>query len=69
MLVTHHLEELPESTTHALLLRDGQCVAAGPVAEVMTTELISLTFGHPIRISRHEGRWTARAAARRAPGR
>ncbi|MFJ2865528.1 ABC transporter ATP-binding protein [Kitasatospora sp. NPDC087314] len=69
VLVTHHLEELPESTTHALLLRDGGCVAAGPVAEVMTTELISVTFGHPIRISRHEGRWTARAAARRAPGR
>ncbi|MFE4358660.1 ABC transporter ATP-binding protein [Kitasatospora sp. NPDC056800] len=69
VLVTHHLEELPESTTHALLLRGGACVAAGPVDEVMTTELISETFGHPIRISRHEGRWTARAAARRTPGR
>ncbi|MFJ7911737.1 ABC transporter ATP-binding protein [Kitasatospora sp. NPDC096204] len=69
VLVTHHLEELPESTTHALLLRGGECVAAGPVDGVMTTELISETFGHPIRISRHEGRWTARAAARRAPGR
>ncbi|MGW2255916.1 ABC transporter ATP-binding protein [Kitasatospora sp. NPDC001660] len=69
VLVTHHLEELPESTTHALLLRDGECVAAGPVDEVMTTGLISATFGHPIRITRHEGRWTARAAARRTPGR
>ncbi|MFF0415400.1 ABC transporter ATP-binding protein [Kitasatospora sp. NPDC004745] len=68
VLVTHHLEELPESTTHALLLRAGECVAAGPVDEVMTTGLISETFGHPIRISRHEGRWTARAAARRVPG-
>ncbi|MER7844110.1 ATP-binding cassette domain-containing protein [Kitasatospora sp. NPDC096077] len=67
VLVTHHLEELPESTTHALLLREGECVAAGPVDEVMTTELISETFGHPIRISRHDGRWTARAAARRVP--
>ncbi|MFF3110261.1 ABC transporter ATP-binding protein [Kitasatospora sp. NPDC057904] len=68
VLVTHHLEELPETTTHALLLREGACVAAGPVDEVMTTELISATFGHPIRITRHEGRWTARAAARRTPG-
>ncbi|MFG3052758.1 ABC transporter ATP-binding protein [Kitasatospora sp. NPDC048239] len=67
VLVTHHLEELPESTTHALLLRAGECIAAGPVGEVMTTELISACFGHPIRISRHEGRWTARAAARRTP--
>ncbi|MFE7189253.1 ABC transporter ATP-binding protein [Kitasatospora sp. NPDC057541] len=67
VLVTHHLEELPESTTHALLLRGGETVAAGPVDEVMTTELVSATFGHPIRITRHEGRWTARAAARRTP--
>ncbi|WP_329493283.1 ABC transporter ATP-binding protein [Kitasatospora herbaricolor] len=66
VLVTHHLEELPESTTHALLLRDGECVAAGKVDEVITTELISDCFAHPIRITRHEGRWTARAAARRA---
>ncbi|MBD0691277.1 ABC transporter ATP-binding protein [Streptomyces sp. CBMA123] len=69
VLVTHHLEELPESTTHALLLREGECLAAGPVDEVMTTALISETFGHPIRISRREGRWTARAAARRVPER
>ncbi|MCG6493762.1 ABC transporter ATP-binding protein [Kitasatospora sp. A2-31] len=68
VLVTHHLEELPESTTHALLLREGECVAAGPVDEVMTTELVSTCFDHPIRISRHEGRWTARTAARRVPG-
>ncbi|KOV37252.1 ABC transporter ATPase [Streptomyces sp. XY431] len=67
VLVTHHLEELPESTTHALLLRAGETVAAGPVDEVMTTELVSATFGHPIRITRHDGRWTARAAARRTP--
>ena len=67
VLVTHHLEELPESTTHALLLRDGECIAAGKVDEVVTTELISECFGHPIRIARHDGRWTARAAARRAP--
>ncbi|MFE7560855.1 ABC transporter ATP-binding protein [Kitasatospora sp. NPDC057500] len=69
VLVTHHLEELPESTTHALLLRDGETVAAGPVDEVMTTDLVSATFGHPIRITRHEGRWTARAAAPRRFGR
>ncbi|GAA1085574.1 MULTISPECIES: ABC transporter ATP-binding protein [Kitasatospora] len=66
VLVTHHLEELPETTTHALLLREGGCVAAGPVEEVVTTELISACFGHPISITRHDGRWTARAA-RTAP--
>ncbi|MEV4613691.1 ATP-binding cassette domain-containing protein [Kitasatospora sp. NPDC049258] len=64
VLVTHHLEELPASTTHALLLRDGETVAAGPVAEVLTTELVSACFRHPILITRAEGRWAARAAAR-----
>ncbi|WP_405010344.1 ABC transporter ATP-binding protein [Kitasatospora sp. NBC_01539] len=66
VLVTHHLEELPETTTHALLLRDGETVAAGPVDEVLTTELVSACFGHPVSIARHDGRWTARAA-RTAP--
>ena len=66
VLVTHHLEELPASTTHALLLREGECVGVGPADEVVTTELVSACFGHPIRITRDEGRWAARAAGRAA---
>ncbi|MCK2215938.1 ATP-binding cassette domain-containing protein [Actinomadura sp. ATCC 31491] len=63
VLVTHHLEELPATTTHALLLREGRCLASGPVGGVLTTELVSACFGHPVRIARSEdGRWTARAA-------
>jgi iron complex transport system ATP-binding protein len=62
VLVTHHLEELPASTTHALLLRGGQMLAAGPVGDVLTTELASECFGHPIMITRHAGRWTAVAS-------
>ena len=38
VLVTHHLEEIPATTTHALLLRDGAIVAAGPIADVLTSE-------------------------------
>ncbi|WP_042437112.1 ABC transporter ATP-binding protein [Streptacidiphilus albus] len=66
VLVTHHLEELPASTTHALLLRGGECLGLGPVDEIMTTELVSACFDHPIRITRDEGRWSARAAAGRS---
>ncbi|WP_067814098.1 ABC transporter ATP-binding protein [Nocardia inohanensis] len=62
VLVTHHLEELPPGTTHALLLRDGRTVVAGPVDEVVTTEHISATFDHPVRITRTDGRWSANAA-------
>ncbi|MFF5563918.1 ABC transporter ATP-binding protein [Streptomyces sp. NPDC012623] len=61
MLVTHHLEELPASTTHAMLLRAGQCVGSGPADDVLTTDQVSKCFDHPVRISRTDGRWTARA--------
>lgn len=61
VMVTHHFEELPPSTTHALLLRDGKLVAAGPVQDVLTTELVSSCFAHPITVTRIEGRWHARA--------
>ncbi|MER5983616.1 ATP-binding cassette domain-containing protein [Streptomyces sp. NPDC001787] len=61
VLVTHHLEELPASTTHAMLLRGGRCVASGPADGVLTTDRVSDCFGHPVRIERTDGRWTARA--------
>jgi iron complex transport system ATP-binding protein len=67
VLVTHHLEELPASTTHALLLRGGGMVASGPAAEVLTTELVTDCFGYPVTVTRHADRWTAvagRPAAR-----
>jgi iron complex transport system ATP-binding protein len=59
VLVTHHLEELPTSTTHALLLRDGRTLAAGTVGDVLTSELSSACFDHPVTITRHAGRWAA----------
>ncbi|GAA2336407.1 ABC transporter ATP-binding protein [Streptomyces violaceusniger] len=61
VLVTHHLEELPASTTHAMLLRTGECLASGAVDEVVTTDHITKCFDHPVRISRTDGRWAARA--------
>jgi len=61
VLVTHHLEELPASTTHAALLREGKVLASGPAYDVLTTNLISKTFNHPIRIQYAAGRWTATA--------
>jgi iron complex transport system ATP-binding protein len=59
VLVTHHLEELPASTTHALLLRGGRLLAAGTVGDVLTSELASACFDHPIAITRQAGRWAA----------
>ncbi|MEV8637526.1 ATP-binding cassette domain-containing protein [Streptosporangium sp. NPDC051023] len=59
--VTHHLEEVPATTTHALLMRDSRVHASGPVAEVLTEENLSGCFGRPLRIGRHDGRWSAMA--------
>jgi iron complex transport system ATP-binding protein len=57
--VTHHLEEIAPSTTHALLLRGGRVLAAGPVAEVLTSERVSDCFGVPVEVSGRRGRWAA----------
>ncbi|KRF14100.1 ABC transporter ATP-binding protein [Nocardioides sp. Soil797] len=57
--VTHHFEELPASTTHAVLLRAGRIVAAGQVDRTLTTELVTETFDHPIEVGRRRGRWFA----------
>lgn len=61
--VAHTLEELPASTTHALLLRDGIAVASGSVEEVLTDEPLSACFGIDIRVERVAGRFSARAVA------
>ncbi|MFI7418066.1 ABC transporter ATP-binding protein [Nonomuraea sp. NPDC049684] len=59
--VTHHLEEVPATTTHALLMRDSRLLAAGPVSEVLTPGLLSECFGRPLHVDRLDGRWYARA--------
>ncbi|MGW2789881.1 ABC transporter ATP-binding protein [Streptomyces sp. NPDC001251] len=61
VLVTHHLEELPPGTTHAMLLRDGRCLASGPVADVLTSDQVSKCFDHRMRLTRSDGRWSVRA--------
>lgn len=65
ILVTHHLEELPTTTTHAILIADGRTVASGPACEVVTTENVTAAFDHPVVVGFDEGRWTARAKASR----
>lgn len=45
VLVTHHVEEIPVGITHALLLREGRVVSAGPIEEALTSESLSTTFG------------------------
>lgn len=55
----HTLEELPPSITHAVLVRQGRIVAAGPVEEVLTSEALSACFQMALRLEHHGGRRTA----------
>jgi iron complex transport system ATP-binding protein len=59
VLVTHHVEEVPDGFTHAMLLRRGAVLTAGPIDEVFTAKNLSRCFGVPLEIERHETRWRA----------
>jgi iron complex transport system ATP-binding protein len=61
VLVTHHVEEIPAAMTHALLLRSGRVVAAGPVEQTLTASALSQCFGLALDVERRNGRWAARA--------
>ncbi|MBO9520981.1 MAG: ABC transporter ATP-binding protein [Nocardioidaceae bacterium] len=65
VLVSHHVEEVPPGFTHVLMLRDGRVVAAGPMAETMTAENLSATFGMSLQLTVEEGRYAARRKPRR----
>ena len=69
VLVTHHLEEIPSVASHALLLRQGDCCAAGPIDDVVTSAAVSHCFDHPLTVQRSSGRWSVRSGAQRAPAR
>lgn len=66
LLVTHHLEEIPESTSHAMLISHGRLTAAGDIAEVLSTDQVSAAFEHPIDVGFADGRWSARAIRQRS---
>ena len=61
LLVTHHVEEVPEGFTHAMLMRKGAVLAAGPLPEVFTERNLSRCFGVQLEIEHRQSRWTARA--------
>jgi iron complex transport system ATP-binding protein len=61
VLVTHHAEEIPRTTTHCLLLADGHVLASGAIDDVLTAESLSATFGLRLDLRRRAGRWSATA--------
>ena len=65
--VTHHLDEIPPGFTHALLLASGRIVAAGPIAQVLTSDRLSACFGLALDVEHRHDRWRAWATGHAAP--
>ena len=61
VMVTHHVEEIPVGFDKAMLLSAGRITASGPIAEVLTADNLSRTFGLELAVEEHDGRFTARA--------
>ena len=67
VLVTHHVDEIPPGTTHALLLKAGRAVAQGALADALTGDTLSDCFEMPLALERRDdGRFTAWSTARPA---
>ncbi len=64
VMITHHLEELPTTTTHAALMSGGKIIARGPAAEVLTSTNLTECFGLPIVVDFAHGRWSSRSGRR-----
>ncbi|MFW5435631.1 ABC transporter ATP-binding protein [Paenibacillus apiarius] len=48
--VTHHLEEIVPLFTHVALLHEGRMVASGHKHEVLTPDLLAVTFDLPVQV-------------------
>ena len=57
LLVSHHVEEIPPRATHAMLLKEGQTLASGPLRDVLTEENLSTLFDVPFSLHERRGRF------------
>lgn len=52
VVVTHHVDEIPATTTHCALMRDGVLIASGQLEETLTSENLTATFGMSLIVER-----------------
>ena len=59
LLISHHVEELSRRTDLVLLMRDGRITHAGRPELIITSKLLTSTFGCNVTVTRSNGRyWT-----------
>jgi iron complex transport system ATP-binding protein len=66
VLVTHHVEEIPQGFSHCLILSEGKVVDSGLLPDVLTAENLSTAFGQSIALEVIDGRYFARRTRTRA---
>jgi iron complex transport system ATP-binding protein len=60
VFVTHHVDDVPATMTHAVLLRAGRIQAQGPITEVLDATALSACFGLDLCLARRpDGRLSA----------
>jgi iron complex transport system ATP-binding protein len=60
VFVTHHVDDVPATMTHAVLLRAGRVLAQGPPRDVLDASTLSACFGLDLCLERRpDGRLTA----------
>lgn len=63
VLVTHHVEEIMPTFSHVLMLREGEIMASGPRAQVLTSSALSNLFGAECRLGKRNDRYHLKVAA------
>ena len=62
-LITHHVDEIPRGMTHLLALKAGEVIAKGPLADTLSSALLTECFSWPLElIERTDGRFSAQSA-------
>jgi iron complex transport system ATP-binding protein len=58
LMITHHVEELPPSTSQVLLLDDGTAAASGHPDQVLRPEILSKVYHCPVEVTQRGGRYS-----------
>lgn len=62
VVVTHHVDEIPPSSTHCLMMRDGRAVSCGTIDDALNPAALTECFGLNLHLDRRpNGRYAAYA--------
>lgn len=55
ILVSHHLEEIRPFIRHAFVLKDGACIAQGPIDKTLTSKVLARLYDRPCVVTQRNG--------------